>query len=1204
MTAGGGFSGNPFPGLRPFEPDEEHLFFGREAQVDGLLSRLAQTRFVAVVGASGSGKSSLVRAGLLPALHGGFMSGSGSRWYVALMRPGRSPIAGLAGALRASGVLGEGSGDPELRVGLVRAVLERGALGLVEVVADARLGPGESLLVVVDQFEELFRFKAVDAVAFVKLLIAAIAQSRYPIYVVITMRSDFLGDVSQFRALPEAISESLFLVPRLTRAQFQRAIEGPIRVAGGSIAPRLINRLLNDLEDDADQLPVLQHALMRTWDAHNVHRAGEPLDVRDLEAIGALSQALSLHGDEVCAGLRSDRLRDVAEKVFKCLTDRGEDNRGVRRPTRFADVCAITDATPAEVREVAEAFRAPGCSFLMPPPAVPIDDDTVLDISHESLMRIWKRLQLWVDEEAQSAQIYRRLAGAAQLYREAKAALWRDPDLQIAVNWRDENHPTAAWGERIETGFQSSMHFLGDSVAERSRARRERTAAVRASLAALALVIVALAGLSAVAFSQWRIADASLRVERAERLADLSVQESARRAVPALLAADAYGMTKMPRTSGAMLEALMRLQILRGAAIASVTREVFAQRGRLLAVTTSPGANSRPDLVLFDALNLAAIARGPLGVARVAGLCGSPDSAWFAASDGHSILLYEGVEQGGLSLTGSWEAGDVDAMACLPGKRAVVVADARKGLRELDFRNATQQQLARLGGKHVAEIVTSPTGRFIATTSSGSSGADVELFDLRSLRIAPIDGARASCARECSAVAFSPDERRVAWIDGTSLRSAAVPSLANVTSSPCRCAGRSAPAYGLDGSGPLAIGATGRLAPVYDENTEVYVTYDGRSVAEHALDGTVAPALGSQRAPQWPGSFASVGSRLVLAGSNGIHTYDLDRYRSQLTTAGDVSSVVRVSDPGDGVHAVTFDYRNGLVRVMTLDPSVGVAGELRVQAPAVSHGSFVDEPQISYDPVERTLTEASTDGIARYAVSGRAIEQTPWNKVAAAATLPSWDPAFPYFLSSRGSYVGLLPPVTNQAPGAVPSSFAVVSTKGGLVGRFVSRPYVSIDERFATGLLASDSDTGPGLYRLPRADRLPGLDLPETPIAALSPDAETIAYVTGEGPPRNTDVQLFNVAANARIGPALPGPPEANSIENLAFSDNARYLIVTYGLRGARHVIVVFAADPVDWERTLCLWAGAGTERAERAAAERGIEAADACRKYDGETVP
>ncbi len=703
------FAGNPFPGLRAFEADEEHLFFGRESQVDELLAHLRRARFVAVVGASGSGKSSLVRAGLLPALHGGLMAAAGSHWYVALMRPGSSPIPSLANALDACGVLGAHRGDPALRVGLVQAVLERGTLGLVEVVAQARLGEAERLLVVVDQFEELLRFKAIDAVPFVKLLLAAVAQSRFPIYVVITMRSDFLGDVSQFRALPESISGSLFLVPRLTRAQFQRAIEGPIRVAGGRIAPRLTNRLLNDLEDDADQLPVLQHALMRTWSAHMERwGADEPLDTPDLEAIGALSQALSLHGDEVFASLGTDRVREVAERVFKCLADRGEDNRGVRRPTRFAEVCAVVDAAPAEVRDVVEAFRAPGCSFLMPPPPSRLDDNTVLDISHESLMRIWRRLQGWVEEEAESAQVYRRLAGAAQLHREGKAALWRDPDLQIAVNWRRENHPTAAWGERIAPGFEGAMHFLDASLAARSRERRERTARLRASVVGLAVIAIVLAGLSGIAFSQWRVADASLRAERADRLADRSLQEQSS-ARAALLAAQAYGMEKTPRTTGTMLEELMRLRALRGVAIGPVAAESFAQRGRLLMVATRNETIGSWQLVLFDALNLAALARRPL-TEPVRQICGSPDEGWFALTDGHAIFLYDGIAKGAPAAAGTWEVGALNSMVCLAGRRAVAIAGTRAGIKVLDFAAASQRVLMRPSAGRVAALAASQSG--------------------------------------------------------------------------------------------------------------------------------------------------------------------------------------------------------------------------------------------------------------------------------------------------------------------------------------------------------------------------------------------------------------------------------------------------------------------------------------------------------------
>ncbi|MGB8910100.1 MAG: ATP-binding protein [Candidatus Cybelea sp.] len=1201
MTFGAGLSGNPFPGLRAFEADEEHLFFGREAQIDELLAHLRRRRFVAVIGASGSGKSSLVRAGLLPALHGGFMAAAGSRWHMAVMRPGRSPIASLARALDSSELLGEGSGDLLLRVGLIQAVLERGALGLVEVVADARPSADENLLVLVDQFEELFRFKAVDAVAFVKLLLAAVAQSRYPIYVVITMRSDFLGEVSQFRQLPEVISESLFLVPRLTRTQFQRAIEGPIRVAGGRITPRLTNRLLNDLEDDADQLPVLQHALMRTWDAHALHRtASEPLDIEDLEAIGALSESLSLHGDEIYAALRTDRLREVAEKLFKSLTDRGEDNRGVRRPTRFADVCAIVDADPAELREVTEAFRAPGCSFLMPPCSAPIDDDTVLDISHESLMRIWKRLQRWVNEEAQSGQIYRRLAGAAQLYGEGKAALWRDPELQIAANWRDENRPTAAWGERIVLGFQSAMQFLDGSLAERLRQRRERTARLRASLVVLAVVAVALLALSAIAFSQWRVADASLRVERAERLADVSQQESASLQTSALLAADAYGMLKTPRTTGAMLDELLRLRALRGAAVASVARVAFAQRGRLLSVATKTTADSGAQLVLFDALSLATIAQRPLSsIAHIGAFCGAPDAGWFALSDGESVFLYDGIQHGAPYLRSSWEAGRVDAMACLPHRRAVLIADVPNGLRTLDFDSATQRRLASSSSEHLNGIVVSPSGRFAATLSSNPGRID--LFDLRLQRRR--SGSSCPTSQHCLTAAFSPNEQRLAWLDGRTIRLARVPSLGEIASWACRCFGRTALVYRMDGSGPRTVDAVAGSMPVYDPNTEVFITYDDRRIVEHALDDTVAPALGMQKGPTWPGSFASADNRLVLAGTSAIHVYNLERYRSQLASAANVSNDVRVSDPGDGVHAVAFDYRSGLVRIITLASAVSVADIFRAHLAAIEHGAFADLPEISYDPIEQTFTEAWAGGIARYAMNGRSMGEEAWSALASMATLPSWYPEFPYALSSRGSYVGLVPPSQNQAPGTASPTVALISTKRGLIAQFASMPFVSIDERVALGLLTSDSDTAPGLYRLPRADRLPDLDLPDTTMAALSPNFQTIAYATNADSSHETGIQLFSVATNSRIGPVLLGPSRAQSIENLAFSDDARYLIASYRIDETKHVIIVYSIDPADWQRTLCLWVGANLGQSERTVSLHGIEPVDACKKYASEMV-
>ncbi len=1044
---------NPFPGLRPFEPDEEHLFFGRETQVDDLLSRLAQKRFVAVVGASGSGKSSLVRAGLLPALHGGFMA-AGSHWHVAIMHPGRTPIASLARAIDVSGVLGARPGNALLRVGLVQAILERGALGLIEVVREARLGSNESLLVVVDQFEELVRFKAEDAVAFVRLLVAAVSQTAQPIYVVITMRSDFLGDVSHFRRLPELISEAVFLVPRLTRAQFARAIEGPARVAGGVITPRLTNRLLNDLEDDANQLPVLQHALMRTWDAHAAGpSAREPLDVDDLEAIGALSESLSRHGDEVYDSLRTDRLRYVAEKMFKCLTDLGDDNRGVRRPTRFADLCAIVDAPAGEVLEVADAFRAPDCSFLTPPSPQRIESETVLDIAHESLMRLWTRLQQWVEEESQSAQIYRRLAGAAALYRQGRAALWRDPDLAIAVNWRLQNRPIAAWGDRLAPGFDSAMQFLDESLAERARERRQRAALVRATLAALAVVAVMLLGLSMVAFAQWRVADASLRVERAERLADLSLQESTNPRAAAALAADAYAMVKTPRTAGAMLEQLLKLHVLRSVATSSIVRAAFAKHGALLGIVTQSAAG--PRLTVLDAANFSLQGRVAVtGIKEVSTLCGSSSDGIFALSDGRHVVIYDGVRGAQLPI-------------------------------------------------------------------STLTGARSTLMCLRN----PHSGA----------------------------------------------------------------------LPAYDSATQVYATYRSGMLEERAREGTVAPALGDEPAPVWAGSFASVGSLLVLAGAHAVRVEDLNQYRSTRANAPDVGRTVRISDPGDGVHAVALDYRTGVVRIFTFAPAPQVVDEFRAHAAPSSGGAFTNRPEIAYDP-DRETTEAWADGIAQF-TPGSAVAQTPWEKLAMTAGLPSWYPGLTYLLSARGAYVGLTPP-SNGTPNAASATVAIVSTRGGPIASFVATPFISTDERFLIGLSTTDNDTAWGLYHLPRADRVQAIDLPPTSMAAFSRDDAIVAYATRASAARDTHIQFFDLAANSPIGPPLPPPAGAQFVTNLAFSDDDRFLIASYRMGAAPDELVVYAASPAEWQRSLCLWAGTQRIRASQIAIEHDIVPPDACRKY------
>ncbi len=470
---------NPFPGLRAFEEEEDILFFGREKQIDELLRKLRTSRFLAIIGSSGSGKSSLVKSGLLPSLHSGLMSGVGSQWKIALFRPGNDPIGQLNEALCKNGILRDNQSAEELQTNIAinESILRRSNLGLIESYKQSGLDKKNNLLILVDQFEELFRFSKYekdagegkrDSIAFINLLLKAAEQKEVPIYVVFTMRSDFLGDCTEFRGLPEAINEGQYLVPRMTREERREAITGPIAVGGATITPALLNRLLNDVGDNPDQLPILQHALMRTWDIwKKKNKPAEPLDIDDYEHIGTISEALSQHAEEAYSELTSDRERLLAEVLFKELTDKGGLSSGIRRPRMLSELCAAADATEEEMIKVIEVFRKPGRGFLMPAYPVALTSKSIIDISHESIMRVWKRLIGWLEEEEESAQVYMHLCEAVDLYEAGKGGLWRDPELQIAIKWRDEQNKNAAWASRYNNYFDKVIFFLDHSRQKR-----------------------------------------------------------------------------------------------------------------------------------------------------------------------------------------------------------------------------------------------------------------------------------------------------------------------------------------------------------------------------------------------------------------------------------------------------------------------------------------------------------------------------------------------------------------------------------------------------------------------------------------------------------------------------------------------------------------------------------------------------------------
>ncbi len=223
------------------------------------------------------------------------------------------------------------------------------------------------------------------------------------------------------------------------------------------------------------------------------------ISIGDYNAIGGIKQALSDHANESYDALNAEE-KVACEKIFRTLTEKGLDNKGVRRPTKISRLSLIAENSVDQVIKIVDNFRAEGRSFLSPSNEIPLNEDSVVDLSHEALMRIWDRLNIWVDEEATAVAMYRRLSDSAANYQIGKTGLWRPPDLQLAINWRNKNKPNLPWAERHDPAFERTMVFLRTSEddyerEESNKIRLQKRRLRRTRMFALVLGTVAIISL-------------------------------------------------------------------------------------------------------------------------------------------------------------------------------------------------------------------------------------------------------------------------------------------------------------------------------------------------------------------------------------------------------------------------------------------------------------------------------------------------------------------------------------------------------------------------------------------------------------------------------------------------------------------------------------------------------------------------------------
>ncbi|HEX6131314.1 MAG TPA: AAA family ATPase, partial [Actinomycetota bacterium] len=788
-----GASRNPYKGLRPFTEIDAEDFFGRRGLVGRLVALLNDdgpgSRFLAVVGPSGSGKSSVVRAGLVPAILAGAV-GVLDRCVIATMHPGVHPIEELESALLAVA----SQRPPNLL-----HQLESGPRGLLDVAA-AVAPPDAEILLVVDQFEEAFTLtrREEERELFLEALRVAAADPSSRLRVVVTLRADHFDRPLAHPRFAELLGARHVTVPPLTADEMEQAIRLPAEGVGARPDPGLVAAIVSDVANQPGALPLVQHALTEIFQ----RRVDGRLTLEAYAEIGGVGGALSATADRLVDDIAPGR-RELVRQIFLRLVTLGEGRPDTRRRVARSELTML-DADPEPIEAILDAF---GRHRLLTFDREPATREPTVEIAHEALLTGWARLRGWIDAAREDLRRERRLARAAAEWH----AAGRDPSflmsgarLEQLEAWASTT--TVALGLHEREYLAASTQLRERREAEdRARAERERgierrsQRRLRGLVAVLAVGALVASGLTVVATREREEASRQSRLATGRELAASSVanlevdpERSILLALEAIRTTRAADGTVLPEAEEALHRAMTASRVVlsvpdiggavdwnpdgstfvtegpdesgivdvrdavTGASVLAfpghdldVNMAVFAPDGATLATTGDDGdvrvwdAGTGDEVWGFD---------GPTGVVRVPSF--SPDGSLLAApfADEGVVRVWnietrELVQE--LRGLGPEEStafsADGRRLAVTSWTGAVVVVDVTSGDRvvELD------------AGNDVLDVDWSPDGRWIAT---GDRGGIVRIWDARSF-----EGRRRLFGHtdEVTTVDWSPDSSRI-----------------------------------------------------------------------------------------------------------------------------------------------------------------------------------------------------------------------------------------------------------------------------------------------------------------------------------------------------------------------------------------------------------------------------------------------------------
>jgi WD40 repeat protein len=919
---------SPYKGLEAFQPEDAADFFGREELVSELVARLAEAPFLAVVGASGSGKSSLVRAGLVPAVAEGALPCS-SEWRVLVMTPGERPLEEVALRLSVLQGIPPGALLDELKADSAR-------LDLVVKQALVDEPPDARIVLVVDQFEETFTLcrDEDERRLFVDAVLHASFAPGARLVLIVAMRADFYARAAAYPNLATAVQDNQALVRPMTEEELRAVVEGPADRVGLRLEPGLVEVILADVAEEPGSLPLLSHALFETWR----RRRGRTLTVAGYTDSGGVRESIARRAEQVFRGFTFAE-RTLARSIFLRLTELGDGTEDTRRRARREEL-VYQDADDGSVDAVLKA--------LVGARLVTVGEEGV-EVAHEALIREWPTLRGWLDEDREDLRTHAALRRAAREWVEFErdpGALYRSARLLTASELAARHE--ADLNEQ-EHEFLAASHAAEQAEIESARRRTRR---LRVLAGALAILLVVAVALGTLAFVNGRQAQAQARASRSRRIAGEAIANLDQRYAVALpLALEAYRASHTFEARSALLAAEQRsADVVRalGVAPGSLIRDIaVSPNGTLLAVATA--STSKPFSGGGVQLWNFASGRPRSGLL----LAGSAPQSIAVGPNGKMIAIATGDGAAELANVGGHVIGrrihvrgeQIESVDFSSDGKTLVTSSFRFGtISRVDFWNvATQRPVAGPFPNPNADE-SNHLGRLFAAVLV-TTRAGVRLWSGHSRRLMgpPLKGL---LHEHIDALALSPDGTIVAG--AVSSGDADVLRLWNVaTGLPV---GRP-----LGGVGPfvsrIAFDQSGRIVGLIDESHDLRLW----DVTRRLSLGPPLAGMAGTHVTSF--AFGTVGETVTTAGDDGvIRIWDLTRRRALYLPPG----VAFIGNPGTDGRTVAVRTMNGLDEMKPTSIGLWDLENGRVTDWLTTHVHVNGNPAAS--PDRKTLAVGSGNG--------------------------------------------------------------------------------------------------------------------------------------------------------------------------------------------------------------------------------------------------